>query len=155
MKIKKIFLTVYDEKKWLEQKAEEGYILKRRKGVTYELEKTDGKVFYRYIFLKKGRKSFLELDHKNRDPKCRFIYGNGFVALFCREDGYPELMSGNELKQNYIKHRQTRQTLCICCAAACCTSALRYRFILAALFGVLAVYYWLDVKKLDKMTEEL
>lgn len=160
MEIKKIFLNVYSEKKWLEQMGKKGYVLKRHKGVSYLFEKSENKVFYRYIFLKNGRKSFIELDHKSRDPKCRFIYGNGFVALFCRDDDYPSLLPDADLKMNYLKHRQGRQTAALCYIASCCAfimggRAMPFFFALSAVFAALAVVYFVDVKKIDKMIEEL
>ncbi len=159
MIIKKIFLTVYSEKKWLEKMAGEGYALKRHKGISYEFEKSETPVFYRYIFLKNGRKSFLELDHKTRDPKCEFIYGNGFVALFSRKDAHPELMTKQELKLNYLKHRQARHTAALCYVMGCCIFALATRVlsplcVVSALFAVLGVLYMIDARKIDKMINE-
>ena len=159
MEIKKIFLTIYDEKVFLEKMAKDGYVLTKHKGVSYFFEKTEKNVFYRYIFLRNGRKSFLELDYKNRDPKCKFIYGNGFVALFSREDGCPELMSKSELKMNYLKRRQSRQTMGICYIAICCAFIALART-LAPLWAVSALYlflsamYMYDAKKTDKMIKE-
>ena len=160
MEIKKIFLTIYNEKIFLEKMAKDGYVLTKHKGTSYFFEKTEKNVFYRYIFLKNGRKSFLELDYKNRDPNCRLIYGNGFVALFSREDDYPELMSKSELKMNYLKHRQSKFTSAICYVAATCCFVLgarsfRFNWVVAALFALLSVLYVYDVKKTDKLTEEL
>ncbi len=159
MEIKKIFLTTYAEKKWLEEQAKNGYALKKHHGITYVFEKSDSPVFYRYIFLKKGRKSFLELDYKNRDPKCEFIYGNGFVALFSRKDAYPGILSGNDLKLNYLKHRQSRQTAALCYIMGCCIFALATRVlsplcIVSVLFAVLGVLYVIDARKTDKMIKE-
>lgn len=159
MEIKKIFLTTYAEKKWLEEKAKKGYALKKHYGITYVFEKSDSPVFYRYIFLKKGRKSFLELDHQNRDPKCRLIYGNGFVALFSRADTYPELLTKQELKLNYLKHRQSRQTAALCYIMGCCIFALATRVLsplcmMSVLFAVLGVLYVIDARKTDKMIKE-
>ncbi len=159
MTIKKIFLSVYDEKKWLDKMMGEGYVLSRRQGLDYIFEKSETPVFYRYIFLKNGRKSFLALDHKNRDPKCRLIYGNGFVALFCRKDAYPELLTKQELKFNYLKHRQGRQTAAICYIAACCAFIMGARtlsplWLASAAFAVLGVLYMLDIKKIDKLIKE-
>lgn len=139
--------------------AREGYILKKHRGISYELEKSEKGVFYRYIFLKKGRKTFLELDHKNRDPKCRLIYGNGYVALFSRTDAYPELLTKSELKLNYLKHRQGRQTYAIYYIALCCAFVLLARtlsplWVVSVLFAALSVLYMYDVKKTDKMIKE-
>ncbi len=159
MIIKKLFLTIYSEKKWLEKMASEGYVLKKHRGITYEFEKSDKGVFYRYIFLKNGRKSFLELDYKTRDPKCRLIYGNGYVALFSRKDAHPELLTKQELKLNYLKHRQGRQTTAICYIAVCCMFVLATRIlsplcVLSAVFAALAVLYVFDARNTDKMIKE-
>jgi len=154
MIIKKLFLTIYAEKKWLEEQAKLGYALKRHTGISYEFEQTDKSVFYRYIFLKNGRKSFLELDYKRRDPNCSFIYGNGIVALFKREEAYPEVLSVDELKKNYLKHRQSRHIFRLVAILFLCSSIMRLRVVMIVLWAVLFAYYMLDVNHLDKLIKE-
>ena len=109
--------------------------------------------------MKNGRKSFLALDHKNRDPKCRLIYGNGFVALFSRPDTHPELLTKQELKLNYLKRRQSKQTLGICYIAICCAFIALARtltplWVVSAMFAFLSAIYMYDARKTDKMIKE-
>lgn len=159
MIIKKLFLTTYSEKVWLENMARKGYVLTRHRGISYQFEKSDNNVFYRYIFLKNGRKSFVELDYKNRDPKCRFVYGNSYFALFLKEGDRPALLSNQELKLNYLRYRQGRYTAAICYVAACCAFIVSAKtflpmLLIAGIFAVLAALYMLDVKHIDKMIKE-
>ncbi len=159
MTIKKIFLSVFSEKAWLEQMAKDGYVLKKHCGISYMFEKTEKNVFYRYIFLKNGRKTFLELDYKNRDPKCNFIYGNGMYALFSREDTFPEIMPNDELKLNYVRYRQRRQTSALCYIAAACAFAMAARTfsplcVLSVATAMLGIMFMIDVKKTDKVIKE-
>lgn len=158
MKITKIFLTTYAEKKWLE--SQHGFELTKREGFGYTLEKTDEDVFYRYVFLKNGRKSFLELDYKSKDKNAQAIYGNGFVALFKKYGEKPSILPTEQLKLNYLRHRQRRITTAICLlAAALCAAAvgriLAPLWLLSALFIAVSVVYLIDARATEKMIKEL
>lgn len=160
MRITKIFLTVYAEKKWLESQAKIGYELTKRDGFTYIFEKTDRQVCYSYVFLKNGRKSFQALDYKNKDKKACAIYGNGYVALFKRYDEKPEILGRDELKLNFLRHRQSRFTSALCImVAALCFGALSRVFMGFLVFAFLCIVsgaiYFADVRGTDKMIKEL
>lgn len=160
MRITKIFLTVYSEKKWLESQAQKGYELKKRDGFTYIFEKTDKKVCYGYVFLKNGRKSFVALDYKSKDKNATAVYGNGFVALFKKYDEKPEILSRDELKLNHLRHRQSRFTAALCImVAALCFGALSRVFVGFLAFAVLSIVsgaiYFADVRGTDKLIKEL
>ena len=160
MRITKIFLTVYSEKKWLEKQAESGYELIKRDGFTYIFEKTEKQVCYGYVFLKNGKKSFQALDYKKKDGKAVAVYGNGYVALFKRYDTKPEILTRDELKLNYLRHRQSRFTGALCIlVSALCFGALSRVFMGFLMFALLSIVsgmiYFADVRGVDKMIKEL
>ena len=160
MRITKIFLTVYSEKKWLEKQAESGYELIKRDGFTYIFEKTDKKVCYGYVFLKNGKKSFQALDYKKKDGKAVAVYGNGYVALFYRLGEEPCILPRDKLRSNYLMHKQRRTTgyLCYFMASLIVAMVARYLWplwLLCAVFLSSGFCYLADVRATDKMIKEL
>lgn len=161
MKVTKIFLTVYGEKKFLKKKAAEGYELIKRVGFSYIFEKTKKDVFYSYVFLKNGRKSFVALDYKKKDSEATAVYGNGFVALFKRYEQKPSVMPYEQLKLNYLNYRQ-RRTSAYLCLLMCgvCTSVLAKRvfaplYIFSVLFLLLSFVCIYDTKTVEKLIKEI
>lgn len=161
MKVTKIFLTVYGEKKFLEKKAAEGYELVKRVGFSYIFEKTGKDVHYGYVFLKKGRKSFIALDYKKKDGDAKAVYGNGYVALFKKYNEKPSVLPYEQRKVNYLEYRQKRMTGSLCLImGGCCASVLARRifaplYILAALCLLLSFVYIYDTKTVDKLIKEM
>lgn len=159
MKVNKIFITTYSEKKWLDKMADDGYELIKHQGILYEFEKTDKRIFYQHIFLKKGRKSYLELDYKKKDKDAKAIYGNGFVALFRRYKESPKILSSDELRLNYLKHKQKRTTsyLCFFMSSLCCAMVARYLWpvwIATVFCLIMGFVYLADTMGVDKLIKD-
>ena len=160
MTVKKIFLSFVGEKRWLEKMNEEGYELMSAAPFTYTLEKTDERVTYEYVYLKKGKKSFDELDYKSRDRDARAVYANAETALFKKpvSKGEITIFSGDsERRLNLLKRRSAVYTESICLFAAVMllcmlwsrTSAI-VTLLFAALSGALAIKSLLQALVIDK-----
>ncbi len=159
MKKTKVFLTVNSEKKWLEKMAERGYALKKRAGFCYIFEKKNN-VKYQYVFLKNGRKSFLQLDYKKRDSDCRFIYGNSNVALFCKDGQSPSVLTESEIKINYLRRKQKCTTTYLClimigCSLSALARIITPMWIIAGLCLAAAFVYIFETRGIDKMVKKL
>ena len=160
MNVTKLFFTTNGEKKWLEKMAREGMLLVKRRGFTYIFEKTDKQIFYRHIFLKKGRQSFARLDYKQKDKDAKAVYGNGYVALFYRLGEEPCILPRDKLRSNYLMHKQRRTTgyLCYFMASLIVAMVARYLWplwLLCAVFLSSGFCYLADVRATDKMIKEL
>ena len=129
MKQTKIFLTAALEKKWLDQMSQNGFELLSRKGFSYEFKKSSRQTFYQYVFLKHGKKSFLQLDYKKRDPKAKLVYGGSEFALFKRKGECPQVLAGNNLKINYLTYIQGQKMRALSILVLGLTSALAARIV--------------------------
>ena len=108
----RIFLSFADEKRWLENMNRDGYELMSVSPFTYTFEKTDTAVFYEYIPLSRGRKSFKSLDYKKKDRDMRAVYANSEMALFKKplDKDMPKLMSVSEKLLAFAKYRVSLST---------------------------------------------
>ena len=126
--IHRMFFSFFDEKRWLDKMNEDGFELMRASLFTYVFEKTDKRVRYEYIPLRRGRKSFLALDYKNKDKDVKAVYGKSDMALFKKpaDKGAPSVMTAGEKRLAFERYKSSLSVYSL------------VFFALAAMFALLA-----------------
>ena len=105
--IHRMFFSFFDEKRWLDKMNEDGFELMRASLFTYVFENTGKSVRYEYIPLRRGRKSFLALDYKNKDKDVKAVYGKSDMALFKKpaDKGAPSVMTAGEKRLAFERYK--------------------------------------------------
>lgn len=126
--IHRMFFSFFDEKRWLDKMNEDGFELMRASLFTYVFEKTDKSVRYEYIPLRRGRKSFLALDYKNKDKDVKAVYGKSDMALFKKpaDKGASSVMTAGEKRLAFERYKSSLSVYSL------------VFFALAAMFALLA-----------------
>lgn len=136
--------------------SQDGFELMSRKGFTYEFGQTSKAIFYQYVFLKHGKKTFLQLNYKKLDPKAKLVYGGSEFALFKRNGQAPEVLDRSKLRINYLTYQQGQKMRAISTLVLTLTSVAAARimpiFWVAALWcGVACILHLISANAVKKM----
>lgn len=105
---RKYFLSFLKELEWLRRKNRNGYELASRRGIGYDIKKTNVPVSYEYVFLKSGKKSYKEFAYKTKDPDATAVYANADMLLVKKPISSGKLTlfaSQSDKKQNAAQKR--------------------------------------------------
>lgn len=160
MTVKKFFRSFLKEKRWLEKMNGDGYELMSAAPFTYTFEKTGKQTAYEYVFLKKGRKSYIEFDYKSKDSDAKAVYANGYVALFkkpVKKGEFTLFKSFSDKRTNYMKRRSSLYIGAVAYVAGFAISVLLWQrldalplLFVGIAFAVLGINNYLLSMEIDK-----
>lgn len=156
MKITKLFLNTAAQLRWLNSMSQNGYELTRRTLFCYHFEKSNTPTFYQYVFLKQGKKSFLELDYKAKDKNARLVFGNSELALFKCKGREPQILSDKDLRLNHLMYIQKkRMSAVMSLALAMCASLIARQqpvlWVVTLALIIASISYSLSANAIKKM----